>query len=168
MQITLLACPSSYFLSEVELSVSTSKYFISYTGSHAYWEKLKIKKKKLIKSPNLSISQLLQPWNEENNNYHWVYRLLEILNKVQQVKTLCQVYRGFINERYHQTNTEMKTKFNRMTVIQESPIITILFRYLVPLEQVVRVVESKAEMTGKMGSGSLKSSSNKYELSLNC
>lgn len=42
----------------------------------------------------------------------------------------------------------MKIKFNRMTMAQESPIVRIVFEYMVALEPVVEVVES--EMKAKM------------------
>ena len=57
---------------------------------------------------------------------------------------------GYINERYCQTNVMIKTKFNTMTTIQESPIAKTVFGDPVALEQVVGVVESKEHMTGKI------------------
>ena len=44
----------------------------------------------------------------------------------------------------------MMTKFRRMGMIQESPLVRLVFGYSVALIQAVGVVESKTEMTGKM------------------
>ena len=76
--------------------------------------------------------------------------MLESWNKRKQAKNLWSTVQGYINERYFQANVNTMTKFHRMSTIQESPVIRLVFGYLVALEQAVGVVESKTDTMGKM------------------
>lgn len=45
---------------------------------------------------------------------------------------------------------KMKTKLNGRTTLQEVPVVRIMFRLCVALEQLARVMESRAETAGSL------------------